>query len=113
MELVARFDEIFSGRPRDEWLRIFGEHDLFCCAINTLDELASDPQVLENDYLVDFDHPEFGRVKLPGYPVHFSGSRAGTTRAAPNLGEHTTEVLSRLCGYGEEEIEALRAEGVV
>jgi crotonobetainyl-CoA:carnitine CoA-transferase CaiB-like acyl-CoA transferase len=112
-ELVTRFDEIFTRRPRDEWLRIFGEHDLFCCAINALEELASDPQVIENDYLVDFDHPAFGRIKLPGYPVHFSESRAGTTRAAPNLGEHTAEVLSRLCGYGEEEIEALRAEGVV
>jgi crotonobetainyl-CoA:carnitine CoA-transferase CaiB-like acyl-CoA transferase len=112
-ELVVRFDEIFARRPREEWLRLFREHDLFGCAINTLEELATDPQVIENDYLVDFDHPDLGRVKLPGYPVHFSESGAGTTLAAPNLGEHTVEVLSRLCGYGEAEIDALRAEGVV
>jgi crotonobetainyl-CoA:carnitine CoA-transferase CaiB-like acyl-CoA transferase len=112
-ELVMRFDEIFARRPRDEWLRVFGEHDLFCCAINTLEELATDPQVIANDYLVDFDHPELGSVKLPGYPGHFSESRAGTMLAAPELGEHTAEVLSRLCGYGEAEIKALQAEGVV
>jgi crotonobetainyl-CoA:carnitine CoA-transferase CaiB-like acyl-CoA transferase len=112
-ELVTRFDEVFTRRSRDEWLRVFGEHDLFCCAVNTLEDLATDPQVIENDYLVDFDHPVLGSVKLPGYPVHFSESWAGTTLAAPDLGEHTVEVLSRLCGYGEAEIEALRAEGVV
>jgi len=112
-ELVRRFDEIFATRPRDEWLRIFREHDLFGCAVNALDELASDPQVIENDYLVDFDHPDMGRVKIPGYPVHFSESSAGTRLPSPNLGEHNLEVLSELCGYSEEEIEALRAEGVV
>jgi crotonobetainyl-CoA:carnitine CoA-transferase CaiB-like acyl-CoA transferase len=112
-ELVAWFDEIFASRPRDAWLRIFAEHDLFACAINTLEELATDPQVVANDYLESFDHPVLGEIKLPGYPVHFSESRAGTTLAAPDLGEHTVEVLSKLCGYGDEEIEALRAEGVV
>jgi crotonobetainyl-CoA:carnitine CoA-transferase CaiB-like acyl-CoA transferase len=112
-ELVRWFDEIFATRPRDEWLRIFGEHDLFGCAVNALDELASDPQVIENDYLVDVDHPDLGRVKIPGYPVHFSEASAGTTLPAPSLGEHNVEVLSELCGYSEEEIEALRAEGVV
>jgi len=112
-ELVARFDAIFATRMRDEWLKTFAEHDLFACAVNRLEDLASDPQVLANDYLVDFDHPTFGRVKLPGYPVHFSASEAGTTRAAPLLGEHTEEVLSSLCGLDEEEIEQLRREGVV
>jgi len=112
-ELVGRFDEVFATRPRDEWLRIFGEHDLFGCAINTLQDLLTDPQVLENDYLVDFEHPVLGSVKLPGYPVHFSASEAGTSLAAPDLGEHTDEILSRLCGYDAAEIAALRAEGIV
>jgi crotonobetainyl-CoA:carnitine CoA-transferase CaiB-like acyl-CoA transferase len=112
-ELLRRFDEIFATRPRDEWLRIFREHDLFGCAVNALDELAADPQVIENDYLVDFDHPDMGRVKIPGYPVHFSEASAGTTMPSPDLGQHNVEVLSELCGYSEEEIEALREEGVL
>jgi len=112
-ELVAIFDEIFSARPRDQWLRIFDENDLFCCGVNKLMELEHDPQVIENDYLVDFEHPTLGKVKIPGYPIHFSESRAGTTSAAPDLGEHTEEVLTGLAGLRVEEIEGLRKEGVV
>lgn len=112
-ELVAIFDKIFITRPRDEWLRIFDENDLFCCGVNNLMELEHDPQVIENDYLVDFEHPTLGKVKIPGYPIHFSESRAGTTSAAPDLGEHTEEVLTGLAGLRVEEIEGLRKEGVV
>jgi crotonobetainyl-CoA:carnitine CoA-transferase CaiB-like acyl-CoA transferase len=112
-ELVKQFDEIFATRPRDEWLKIFGEHDLFCCAVNSLMELTDDPQVLANDYLVDFEHPTAGTVKIPGYPGTFSESWARTTGAAPELGEHTEEVLTGLCGYSTEEFRRFKGQGVV
>jgi crotonobetainyl-CoA:carnitine CoA-transferase CaiB-like acyl-CoA transferase len=112
-ELVAIFDEIFITRPREDWLRIFDENDLFCCGVNTFMELGHDPQVQENDYLIDFEHPALGKVKFPGYPVHFGESWARTTSAAPDLGEHTEEVLTGLAGLRGEEIEGLRKEGVV
>lgn len=43
--LVGIFDEIFATRPQEEWLHVFDEYDLFCCAVNSLKELAVDPQV--------------------------------------------------------------------
>jgi len=112
-ELVRILDEIFAARTRDEWLQIFAPHDFFCCAVNTTEELTHDPQVIENEYIIDFDHPTLGKIKIPGYPGHFSQSWARTTRAAPDLGEHTDEVLMELGGYTPEEIAQLRAEGVV
>ena len=45
--------------------------------------------------------------------VHFSEATAGIRSAAPELGEHTEEVLTTLGGLDPEEIEALRREGVV
>ena len=110
---MAIFDKVFITRPQDEWLRIFDENDLFCCGINKLTELVHDPQVMENDYLIDFEHPTMGKVKFPGYPIHFSETRAQTTRAAPDLGQHTEEVLTGVVGLKKEEIEGLREEGVV
>jgi crotonobetainyl-CoA:carnitine CoA-transferase CaiB-like acyl-CoA transferase len=112
-QLVRLFDDIFATRPRDEWLKVFAEYDLFCSGVNSVMELAQDPQVLENGYLVDFDHPTLGRIKIPGYPVDFSESWAGTTHAAPELGEHTEEVLMGLGEYSREEIEQFRKERVI
>jgi crotonobetainyl-CoA:carnitine CoA-transferase CaiB-like acyl-CoA transferase len=112
-DLVAIFDDLFAARPREEWLGIFSEHDLFCSPVHSLKDMAEDPQVLENGYLVDFEHPTLGKVKIPGYPVYFSESWAGTSRAAPELGEHTEEVLSALCGCSKEEIMSLRQKGIV
>jgi crotonobetainyl-CoA:carnitine CoA-transferase CaiB-like acyl-CoA transferase len=100
-------------RTRDEWVQIFGEYDLFCSGVNSVMELPDDPQVIENGYLVDFEHPTVGKIKIPGYPVHFSEARAQTTCAAPALGEHTEEVLTGLGEYTQEEIAQLRKEGVI
>jgi len=111
--LVGLFDRIFATRPQKEWLKVFAEYDLFCCAINTTEDLAQDPQVLENGYLVEFIHPTLGKKMIPGYPAHFSEAAAGTRSAAPDLGEHTEEILSSLCGLIPDEIEALRRESVI
>jgi crotonobetainyl-CoA:carnitine CoA-transferase CaiB-like acyl-CoA transferase len=112
-QLVRIFDETFATRHREEWLKIFAEHDLFCSAVHTLRDMAEDPQVIENGYLVDFEHPTLGKIKIPGYPGHFSESRAGTTSAAPELGEHTEEVLRDLCGLSKEDIATLREKKVI
>jgi crotonobetainyl-CoA:carnitine CoA-transferase CaiB-like acyl-CoA transferase len=111
--LVSILDGVLAARPRDEWLEEFGKHDLFCCAVNTNRDVGDDPQVLANDYLIDLDHPTLGRVKVPGYPVHFSECWAGTTKAAPDLGEHTEEILTELVGLNPGEISDLRKQGVI
>lgn len=112
-QLVAIFDEIFASRARDEWLHILAKHDLPVAPVNRLSELASDAQIVQNDYIMDFDHPQLGKIKIPGYPVHFSQSWARTRSAAPQLGEHTEVILRELGGYSPAEITQLRAEGVI
>jgi crotonobetainyl-CoA:carnitine CoA-transferase CaiB-like acyl-CoA transferase len=111
--LVAMFDDIFATRTLEEWLHIFEDYDLFVCAVNSLIDLGSDPQVIENDYLVDFDHPTLGKIKIPGYPGYFSEAQAGTTCSAPDLGQHTEEVLMDILGLSKADIKKLRDEGIV
>jgi len=112
-ELVAIFDGIFAARPLDEWLRVFAEYDLFGCAVNSMMDLMNDEQAIANDYLVDFEHPALGKVKMPGYPGSFSESRVGIRSAAPELGEHTEEVLSGIAEYSPEEIAAFKEVGII
>jgi formyl-CoA transferase len=112
-ELVAIFDDIFMERTRQEWLDIFSEYDLFCCGVNSFMELEHDPQIIENGYLTDFDHPTLGKIMIPGYPVHFNGKSVETKSAAPDLGEHTDEILIEVGEYSRTEIKRFRANGVI
>ena len=112
-QLVAIFDRIFVTRPREEWLNTFVKYDLPVAPVHSLSELADDPQIVQNDYIVDFDHPRLGKIKIPGYPIHFSKSWAKTRSAAPELGEHTEAVLTEIGGYSRKEIVRLKDEGVI
>jgi crotonobetainyl-CoA:carnitine CoA-transferase CaiB-like acyl-CoA transferase len=113
VELVAIIDQIMIARTLDEWLAVFAEHDLFCCGVNKVSELPEDLQVTQNGYIIDFQHPVLGGVKIPGYPAHFSDCDAGTLSAAPDLGAHTEEVLEEIAGFTREEIARLRQEGAI
>ncbi len=112
-QLVAIFDQIFVSRPRDEWLKILAEYDLPVAPVNRLSELVDDPQIMANNYIMDFDHPRLGKIRIPGYPIHFSKTDATTRIAAPELGEHTDSVLKEICGYSEDDISRFRDEGVI
>ena len=112
-QLVTIFDEIFATRPRDEWLGILAKYDLPVSPVHRLSELADDPQIVQNDYVVDFDHPRLGKIKIPGYPVQFGKTYARTKSGAPELGEHTDAVLAEIGGYSEEEIAQLKDEGAI
>jgi crotonobetainyl-CoA:carnitine CoA-transferase CaiB-like acyl-CoA transferase len=62
--------------------------------------------------VLELDHPQAGRTRALGNPLHFSATPGGTTLPAPVLGQHTREVL-RECGYSDGEIDVLAAEGVI
>lgn len=111
-ELVAIFDEVLATRPRDEWMAIFPRHGLMFCQVNRLEEVLDDEQALANGYVTECDHPSLGRIRIPGYPVAFSGADAGTRGPAPAIGQHTDPILAEL-GYGEEEIERLKKNNTV
>lgn len=79
-------------------------------AVNTMEDLFSDPHFAARDFFVDIDHPEVGPLLYPGAPFRMSRTpwRAGR---APLLGEHTVEILGAL-GYEGEAVERMREQGV-
>jgi formyl-CoA transferase len=112
-QLVAMLDDLFAQKPREEWMRILGaEKDLIYGVVNTMDEVIDDPQVKENDYIVDYEHPVFGPVQYFGFPVGLSKTPMAIQREAPGLGQHTEEILLAI-GYDRKEIEKLRADAVI
>ncbi len=114
-ELIQALDALFATKTRDEWLAIFRERhlELACSPIYDVNEAVQDRQVLENEYIVGFDHPVLGPIQEIGYPVRFSQTPAKIQREAPEHGQHTEEVLQELLGYSWEDVAQLREEGVV
>ena len=111
-EVNRLLDEVFSQRPTSEWLARLEAADVFCAPVYDYEQLASEPQVHENEYLVGMEHPQLGPVTVVNSPLRFSETPAAIAAPEPPLGQHNDDVLSFL-DYGPEEIQRLRAEGVV
>jgi len=113
-ELIAIFDKVFTTQSCAEWMRRLKQAgDIICSPVNTLEDLPHDQQVIENEYIVDFDHPALGRIKFVGLPVRFSKTPGAIRLPAPEFGQHTEEVLLDIGEYSWEEIAELREKGVI
>jgi alpha-methylacyl-CoA racemase len=110
--LHAELEAIFAGRSRDAWAAFAAEHDVCLAPVLEGDEPRQDPQLRARGAFVEVPTPWEGRA-VPGIatPVRIRGETA-PLRPAPRLGEHGAAVLAE-AGFGEEEIAALRAAGVI
>jgi crotonobetainyl-CoA:carnitine CoA-transferase CaiB-like acyl-CoA transferase len=106
---VALLDAAFAEKTRDEWLTCFreDESDLIYTIVNTVDDLPEDPQVMANNYVVELEHPHHGPTKMVGVPVGLSKTPGSVRAAAPELGQHTEDVLLNVLGWDWDRISAL------
>jgi crotonobetainyl-CoA:carnitine CoA-transferase CaiB-like acyl-CoA transferase len=111
-ELIRILDKIFGTKPLQEWLNLLSKHKLIYGAVQTVSDLLSDPQVLENQYIMDYDHPFYGPIKTVGFPWSFSHTEPSLRLPAPRLGQHTEEVLLEI-SYTWDEITELKDQEVI
>ncbi len=112
-ELEPILNEALRQRTTEEWLREFDAIGLPCGPLNNIAQAAELPQVKARDMLVDVEHPVIGTLPLPDTPVKLSRTPGAIKGPSPAVGEHTDDVLRRLLGMANEEIERLRAAGVI
>ena len=112
-ELEPLLSEAMRKKTSQEWLAELEALEIPCGPVNTIDIVAQDPQVLHRGMVRDMPHPRLGSMKGVGTPLKLSRTPAGAFTPAPDLGEHTAQVLRELLGLGEEEVSALREEGVI
>lgn len=110
-EFIAILDRVFATKSRDEWLKIFSQYKFVYSEIYDYAEMVNEPQVWENQYLVEMEHPTMGKIKTVGCPIQLSKTPATIQSAAPEFGAHTEEVLLEVGGYSWEEIAKLREQG--
>jgi len=112
-EIRADFQKAFINKTTQEWLDILLAEDIWCAPVNTFADVEKDPQVAENEMIVEWEHPKAGKVRGIGIPVKFSETPGEIRRPAPLAGQHTAELLREFAGYSDEEIKELREQGVV
>jgi crotonobetainyl-CoA:carnitine CoA-transferase CaiB-like acyl-CoA transferase len=112
MGLIAKLDELFATKPVREWVELLRQHDMIVEAVQEYSELADDPQVVENEMIVTLNHASHGAMQMVGPAVNLHSTPGSIRRPAPEFGQHTEEVLLE-AGFSWEELEDLRAEGVI
>ena len=111
--LIPILESIMSRRTVADWLRDLRNAQVPAAPVNDLAGAFAEPPVAEREMIVEYDHPDLGRVRLPGNPIKFAGVEGTPSTPAPRLGEHTDEVLRALLGMPQEKIAALRRDGVI
>jgi CoA:oxalate CoA-transferase len=77
-----------------------------------LGEVFADPQVIDQQMVVEQEHPGHGTVRMLGFPIKFAEAPCTLRHPAPEIGADIDAVLGEL-GYSAAEIAALRKAGVV
>jgi crotonobetainyl-CoA:carnitine CoA-transferase CaiB-like acyl-CoA transferase len=104
---------VFATRTQQEWVSVAIEHDLpIGPAHQGVAALLDDDHLRTRDIVVEGDHPVAGPFTYVGSPVIVDGQRFEVRRSAPDLGQHTDEVLGEI-GIDQDEIARLRAAGIV
>jgi len=113
-DAINLIDEVLPNKTAGEWFsdEVRKEIELILTPIDSYADLYDDPQALENEYIVEYDHPSLGRIKLMGFPSQFTQTPPGIKMPAPKLGEHNEEILKEL-GYSPNEIGELRKRKIV
>jgi len=105
-------DKATSTRTSAEWIAVLNEAGVPCGPIYNVKEVFADPHVRHLGLAVEAKSPKLGEIQIQNVPVTLSRTPAKVRSAAPEMGEHTDEVL-REAGFSAEEIARFRKDEVV
>ena len=111
-ELFPLLDEAFARRTTEEWSATLRNLDIRFAPVRTYAEVADHEQAWANGYLATEPDTEGRESWIVGSPIGLSEHPLRVGGPAPELGQHTEEVLLE-AGFGWDDIARLQDEGVI
>jgi crotonobetainyl-CoA:carnitine CoA-transferase CaiB-like acyl-CoA transferase len=111
-ELIAILDPLFASRTLSEWAGVLDRADCYWGRVQSIAELTEDSQASSIDAFVTVELPDGRPLRLVSSPIGFRGTPAAVRGPAPELGQHTEEILLEV-GYSWEDIGRLKEGGVL
>ena len=117
VENLAATDEVVES-----WTQTLSKHDIFAITkrhrvpsapVRNLFEVMHDPHLHQRGMLEWIDHPDLGRIVVPGSPLRFHEAGSIETTPSPRAGQHNVEIYGSWLGLSGEEIDKLREDGVI
>ncbi|MGD9891127.1 MAG: CaiB/BaiF CoA transferase family protein [Dehalococcoidia bacterium] len=93
--------------------RLLQSHGIAAHVASRATDLADDPHVAATGHLRPIEDPVIGQAAIEGSRFRLTRTPAVPTRRGPLIGEHTSEILTALVGYSEEEVAALAMSGAL
>ena len=117
---LQRFDEVngivsdwVKTKTKDELQALLDDYGVPMSPIYSIQDIFEDPQYKARENIVEVEHPRLGKVKIPGIVPKFSETPGSIRQIAPDLGEHSEDILSNLLGLDEQRIADLKAKKVI
>jgi crotonobetainyl-CoA:carnitine CoA-transferase CaiB-like acyl-CoA transferase len=111
-ELKRDLENLFEGKTQSEWVAVLDSADCCCEPVLNLAEVMDDTQLLARQMVVDLAHESWGAYKQMGIAVKLSKNPGRIRTHAPDLGEHTDEILMEN-GFAADKLAELRKAKVI
>ncbi|WP_282172213.1 CaiB/BaiF CoA transferase family protein [Cytobacillus firmus] len=119
-ERLKRFEETngivadwVKTMTRKELQGLLDEYGVPVSPIQSIEDIFNDEHVKERENIIEVAHPRLGKIKMPGIVPKFSDTPGSVYRIAPDLGEHTEEILKGILELDETRVQELKEKKVI
>ncbi|MBC5767309.1 CaiB/BaiF CoA transferase family protein [Ramlibacter albus] len=110
-ELFAELNKEFAKQPWAHWQQRMREAQIPCGLVRTVGEALRSPEAAARKLVTHVPHPTLGQVPNIASPIRYARTPMADPKPAPDIGQHTTEVLKEVLGFDEQRIAQLASAG--
>ena len=114
-KLISLLRKILINESSSFWLKELKKSNVPCGPVNNIKQVFEDPQILARGMKLKMPHPSIPNeaINLIGNPIKFSRTPVSYRHSPPELGQHTSRILSERLGFSDKQIEQYRQQGII